>query len=183
MTAIRRTALVVVVSPADSVVADLRLQHDRMAPLGVPAHVTVLHPFTPTVDGVIAAQLAEVCARLEPFDAELSSVGRFPGGVVWLRPTPHERFVAMLVAVQQAFPHWRPYGGTYDEPVPHLTVASGVDDATADTIDQLLVTRLRDRGPVTSPVRELTLLEEAHDLHWTVGRSWALGPTSSVRTG
>jgi hypothetical protein len=150
------------------------MQHDRMAALGVPAHVTVLHPFTPAVDDAIAARVGEVCAHIEPFDAEFTAFGRFPGGVVWLRPQPHRRFVDLLTTVQSAFPDWPPYGGAFDEPVPHLTAASGADDAIADDVERTLVERLRHR-PVTSRVDRLTLLEEAADLHWTIGRTWPLG--------
>lgn len=181
---IRRTALVVLVPEAEAMVAPLRMRHDRMAALGVPAHVTVLHPFTPLVDAAIAAQIAEVCASIEPFDAEFASVGRFPGGVVWLRPEPRERFLAAMLAVQQTFPEWPPYGGAYHEAEPHLTVASGVDEASADEVDRVLLTQLTDRPPIASPVRGLTLLEEAMDLGWTVSRTWPLGTrTSAVRSG
>jgi 2'-5' RNA ligase len=177
VTSLRRTALVIVVPDAEPLVGDLRMRHDRMAALGVPAHVTVLHPFTPMVDDAIATRVSEVCQRLEPFDAQFTDVGRFPGGVVWLRPQPLERFVTMLVAVQAAFPDWPPYGGAFDEPVPHLTVASGADEATADELDRTLVERMTELDVVTSRVDRLTLLEEATDLRWTAGRSWPLGPT------
>jgi 2'-5' RNA ligase len=176
MNDIRRTALVVVVPVAEALVGDLRLQHDRMAALGVPAHVTVLHPFIPNVHDGIADRLAELCAGLQPFDAWFASTGRFPGGVVWLDPQPNDRFVAMLRHVQQAFPEWPPYGGAFDEPVPHLTIASGVDQDVADQVDRIVTQQLVGDTPITMPVRHLTLLEEHADKHWTVGRTWPLGP-------
>ena len=61
MNAIRRTALVVVVPAAEPLVADLRMQHDRMTALGVPANSTVLHPFTPKRDALWPAP--DRCAR------------------------------------------------------------------------------------------------------------------------
>ena len=127
------------------------------------------------VDDAIATRVSDVCERLEPFDAQFSACGRFPGGVVWLRPQPLEHFAALLAAVQAAFPDWPPYGGAFDEPVPHLTVASGADDATADELDRTLAERMVEFGVVNSRVDRLTLLEEATDLRWTVGRSWPLG--------
>jgi 2'-5' RNA ligase len=172
---IRRTALVVVVPAAESLVGPLRLQHDRMAALGVPAHVTVLHPFAPNLDDAIAGTLDRLCARIQPFDAHFTSTGRFPGGVVWLDPQPKDRFVSLMQPVQQAFPDWPPYGGAYDEPVPHLTIASGVDEVVADGVERDVVRQLTERPTIAMSVRHLTLLEEGHDLRWTIGRTWPLG--------
>jgi hypothetical protein len=179
MSVLRRTALVVVVPAAEALVGDLRLQHDRMAALGVPAHVTVLHPFTPNVDDEIADRLAQRCAQLQPFDAWFTSTGRFPGGVVWLDPQPNDRFVVMLRHVQQGFPEWPPYGGAFDEPAPHLTIASGVDQDVADQVDRFVTQQLAEAAPISMPVRHLTLLEEHADLHWTIGRTWPLGSGGS----
>lgn len=173
----RRTALVVVVPAAESLVASLRLQHDRMAALGVPAHVTVLHPFAPDVDESIVDRLDRVCAQIQPFDAHFTSTGRFPGGVVWLDPQPKDRFVAMLRLVQQAFPEWPAYGGAFDEPVPHLTIASSADELVADRVERGVVRQLTERRPITMTVDQLTLLEEHHDLQWTLGRTWQLDQT------
>ena len=175
MTAVRRTALVIVVAQAEELVADLRLQHDRMAALGVPAHVTVLHPFTPNVDDQVASTLDSLCAQVEPFDAHFMSTGRFPGGVVWLDPQPKDRFLGLIRLVQQAFPEWPPYGGAYAQPVPHLTIASGVDETVADRVESDVVRQLTERPTIAMSVSHLTLLEEGHDLRWTVGRTWQLG--------
>ncbi|MCU1359400.1 MAG: hypothetical protein JWN99_689 [Ilumatobacteraceae bacterium] len=175
MSELRRTALVVVVPAAEPVVAGLRMQHERMAALGVPAHVTVLHPFTPDVDEAIVERVDRVCAQLRPFDAQFMSTGRFPGGVVWLDPQPNDRFAAMLRAVQQAFPEWPPYGGAFHVPVPHLTIASGAGETVADQVESDVGRQLAERPPITMTVDLLTLLEEDHDLHWMVGRSWPLG--------
>ena len=175
MSDLRRTALVVVVPAAESLVADLRMQHDRMAALGVPAHVTVLHPFTPHVDHAVTAELQRLCAEVRPFDACFMSTGRFPGGVVWLDPQPNDRFVTLMRTVQRAFPEWPPYGGAFDEPVPHLTIASGVDEDVGDRVERSVVRQLTERRPITMAVTHLTLLEEGLDLHWTVGRNWRFG--------
>lgn len=177
MNAIRRTALVVVVPAAEALVGELRLQHDRMAALGVPAHVTVLHPFTPDVDDSIVDRLDHVCEQLQPFEATFTSTDRFPGDVVWLDPQPNDRFVSMIRHVQQGFPEWPRYGGAFDEPVPHLTIANGVDPAVADQVDRIVTQQLVAGPPIAMPVRHLTLLEEHADMHWTVGRTWRLGPS------
>lgn len=69
------------------------------------------------------------------------------------------------------------YGGAFDEPVPHLTIASGEDQDVADQVDRTVMHQLVDGPPITASVRHLTLLEAHADEHWTVGRTWPLGPT------
>ncbi len=46
----------------------------------------------------------------------------FPANVVYLAPDPAEPFVALTEALAAAFPDCPPYGGAFDEPVPHLTI-------------------------------------------------------------
>jgi hypothetical protein len=41
---------------------------------------------------------------------------------VWLAPEPDAPFRDLTRAVVAAFPAHQPYGGQYDEPIPHLTV-------------------------------------------------------------
>ncbi len=42
---------------------------------------------------------------------------------MWLAPQPDEPFRILTRAVSAAFPGYMPYGGAYDDVVPHLTVA------------------------------------------------------------
>ena len=72
-----RSALVVLVPEAEPLVAELRLVHDRMAARGVPAHVTVLHPFKPVVDDATAGLVAAIAAATD-------NVGRFFGEDVFI---------------------------------------------------------------------------------------------------
>ena len=46
----------------------------------------------------------------------------FGDDVLWLAPEPDEPFRALVQAVVGAFPAHQPYGGIYDDSVPHLTV-------------------------------------------------------------
>ena len=43
--------------------------------------------------------------------------------MLWLDPEPADPFRSLTAAVWAAFPQHPPYGGAYDEVVPHLTVA------------------------------------------------------------
>ena len=60
---------------------------------------------------------------------------------VWLAPRPDAPFRALTKAVSAAFPGYLPYGGAYDDVVPHLTVgdrpAGGVTELRAAEADVL----------------------------------------------
>lgn len=115
-----RTALVVLVPEAEAVVGEHRMRHDPMAVRGVPAHVTVLHPFHSPVDPPTAREVEEICATLASFTASFETIGRFPGEVVWLRPEPAEVFAELIRRVVDRFPDCPPYGGAYTESIAHL---------------------------------------------------------------
>ena len=165
------TALVVLVSEAEPLVADHRLRHDPPAAAGVPAHVTVLYPFRPVVDDGVAAVVAEIAAGVPAFDVTFATLGRFPGEVVHLVPDPDEPFRRLTAATAAAFPDCPPYGGTIPDPIPHLTVADGVDMTTAAALEDAV----RPGLPVASRVERLTLIVQDETGRWVVGRHWPLG--------
>lgn len=173
---VTRSALVVLVAEAETLVASHRLRHDPMAPRGVPAHVTVLHPFRAVVDDTTADEVAAMASRIESFDATLASVDRFPGVVLFLSPEPLERFKQMTRTFVDAFPDCPPYGGAFPDPHPHLTVGSRIDDATADSLERLIAPGL----PLSTRVERLTLLVEDDDGQWTVARSWPLASSTTT---
>ena len=49
--------------------------------------------------------------------------GSFPDGVLYLAPEPAEPFGALTEAFAAAWPEYPPYGGSFTDVVPHLTVA------------------------------------------------------------
>ena len=84
------SALIVSVPAAEPVVGLLRNRLDSSAPLGVPAHITVLYPFMPPelIDAGVVSELGSVFARVDGFDLALTSVGWFETEVVYLAPEP-----------------------------------------------------------------------------------------------
>ena len=170
---VARAALVVVVPAAEPVVDAHRLRYDPMAARGVPAHVTILYPFRPELDGAAAGRIEEICRSFVRFQATFATVGRFPDGVVWLRPEPGDVFIQLTHALAAAFPDCPPYGGEFAEVVPHLTVGTGLDAADAAVLETTLAERL----PVTATVDRLTRLVEDAGGRWHVERSWPLGPS------
>ena len=94
-------------------------------------HVTVLFPFLPTseLDDDVRRHLAAIAGTLEPFDISFRRVRRFDDGVVWIEPDPAAPFRRLTTSVTAAWPDHPPYGGLFDEVIPHLTVVEGDDDA------------------------------------------------------
>ena len=160
----------VLVAEAEPVVASLRLAHDPMAVRGVPAHVTILHPFRDVVDESTAQAVELIASGIDSFAATFTSIGRFPGVVVFLSPDPAERFGQMTQAFVEAFPECPPYGGAFPDPDPHLTVASRVDVASANRLEAVVKPGL----PISTQVERLTLLIEDDEGQWAVGKSWPL---------
>ena len=156
-----RTAWVVPVPEAETLVQDLRRQFDPSAALGVPAHVTVLHPFmAPTQITAQVLDRAEAALRATPaFAFRLAQVACF-ADTAYLAPEPAAAFVALTEALVRAFPGLPPYGGAHATIVPHLTVGQG----DADTVGHVAVelqAALRRRGPVQARCSRLSVLENA----------------------
>ena len=90
----------------------------------MPAHVTVVFPFAPAaaVDDVLLDRLAAVFAAVNDFPCTFTRCQWFGQEVLWLAPDPDQRFRELTAAVLEQFPQYPPYGGAYDDVVPHLTV-------------------------------------------------------------
>ncbi|MFF7457710.1 2'-5' RNA ligase family protein [Kitasatospora sp. NPDC008115] len=126
MTAAGESALILPVPEAEAVVGPWRERYDPSARLGVPAHVTVLYPFLPAdrLDAEVLGEIGEILAAQRAFDLVLTHCGEFPG-VHYLASAAEgaARVNALTAAVAARWPEHPPYGGRFEEVVPHLTVA------------------------------------------------------------
>ena len=129
------SALIVAVPEAEPAVSRHRARLDEGASWGVPAHVTVLYPFLPPaeIDETVLGTLGRVAASVPAFFLTLNGLGWFGDRVVWLAPSPPGPFRELTAAVIARFPAAQPYGGGFDEIVPHLTLGKDhpVDVLTA----------------------------------------------------
>jgi hypothetical protein len=118
------TAVLVLVPEAEAAVGELRARLDVAASWGVPAHLSIVYPFVPpaAVDGDVLARLTDAVGTVPAFDCAFPSTAWFGDDVLWLAPDPAAPFLRLIEAVVGAFPAHLPYGGIYDDPVPHLTV-------------------------------------------------------------
>lgn len=139
----------------------LRFAHDSSAPLGVPAHITILFPFAPP-DNVDEDALGELLAAHPGFDFELASVEHFDDGVTYLAPIPSEPFAALTYAVAERWPGYPPYEGLFEMVIPHLTVGE-------------TMLELNPPLPIACRAHEVQLIEEeAPGRRWRVRRRFPL---------
>ena len=117
------SALLVAVPEAETVVGGWRSLYDPSEAVGVPAHVTLLYPFVPPaqIDESVLETVRETLQPFRAFGHRYERVGQFPT-VLYLAPEPDERFRAIMRALWDAFPDHPPYGGQFEDVVPHLTV-------------------------------------------------------------
>ncbi len=168
------SALVVHVPEAEPAVARWRELYDPAATWGVPAHITVLYPFVPpnAIDEAVLARLTALLAAIEPFDFVLDEVDQFTTEVLYLAPTPADRFVELTEAIVGAWPEQQPYGGVYEAIVPHLTIAHTNRGASFAAIRSRVLEELPIRGRAESVNLMTGTLEVAS---WETKHQFALG--------
>jgi 2'-5' RNA ligase len=163
----RRTALIVAVPEAEPHVGALRLAHDSSAPLGVPAHITILVPFA-APDDVDERAVGQLLGAHPAFDFELASVEHFDDEVTYLAPVPAEPFAALTRAVAARWPEHPPYEGLFETVIPHLTVG--------ETMLELDVPL-----PIACRAREVVLIEETEPGgRWRLRQRFPLGQGPGV---
>jgi 2'-5' RNA ligase len=168
-----QTAVIVVVPEAEPSVGALRARFDPSAALGVPAHVTLLHPFMApdAIDAAVRDRLAAIAAASAPFGFRLDAIGRFPE-TLYLAPEPAAPFVALTRALVAAFPAWLPYEGRHPTVVPHLTVAQ-TDPSRLDSIESEL-RDAKDQDAITAHCTDIVLIENASG-QWNTMHTFLLG--------
>jgi 2'-5' RNA ligase len=169
------SALIIPIPEVESIVGPLRLQYDRAAGLGVPAHITLLYPFRPadTVTDEIKT-LREVCASIPAFSFSFTEVRRFPA-TAYLYPDKSEAFAQITEALVKLWPDCRPYGGAFTDIIPHLTVADKVDTKTLDEVESFL----RPQLPIRCVAREVLLIASDEAGMWS---TMARCPLSGIQT-
>ena len=162
MVATEPASAIVVRVPVPRALERSRRQWDWAAGVGVPAHVTILFPFLPVgrLGPAVRAELAAIAASHGPFDVRFRRVGRFPG-VVYLAPEPSAPFTRLTAAVVARYPGFPPYGGAFDEVIPHLTIAESAD-GPLDTI----AAGARAALPFDHRVAALEVIIEGGDGRW-----------------
>lgn len=92
---------------------------------GLPPHISVLYPFLS--GGEVKDQdrrlLESVIGGFPRVMINFKALRWFRKEVLWLEPSPAVPLRKLTEAIVESFPECKPYGGEFDEIVPHLTVA------------------------------------------------------------
>lgn len=172
----RESAIVVELPELDAVIDDHRYPLDPSRGWGMPAHLTLLYPFVPParVDDVVISRLEEATTGLRPFVAEFDDFGWFGDQVAWLAPSNPEQFKRLIRRMTAAFPECPPYGGAFDDVVPHVTIGDGVGP---ERLRAALET-IRPQLPLVSRVGSISLMAGSTETgSWHVVERVALGST------
>ncbi|HET8559843.1 MAG TPA: 2'-5' RNA ligase family protein [Marmoricola sp.] len=133
---------------------------------GSAAHITLLAPFMPVekIDHGVLSELTDFFSEVTAFGFELTAVTQFPGGTVYLTPEPPDVFRRLTLGLHRLFPEFPPYGGEFDDVVPHLSVPMPPDEDAAR-----LRTTLRRRLPIHAHATEARLVHITDRMH-TLGQ-------------
>lgn len=170
-----QTVLVAEAPELEPFVRSIRLEHDSSARRGLPAHVTIQHPFV--AESQLSSHddvLAELLTRFEPFDANFATVETFRR-VVWLAPVPATNFVQLAVAVRERWPDIVEQVDRDREYTPHLTLAKGLEPSAVPPMAERLSLELEDELPARIRVRTLSVFGRDQDLNWVRRRVYELG--------
>ena len=74
---------------------------------------------------------------------------RFSSELVYLAPNPAEPFKQLTKVLAAAFPDWPPYGGAFDDVVPHLSIGEELSEPE--------FAALQERLPIAATADEVTL--------------------------
>lgn len=183
------TTLLLAVPVADPLVARHRNHLDLAAQDGIPAHVTVIYPFTPL--GELSATehflLEELFLGHPSFELTGTRTAWLGDSVMCVAVDDPEPVRRLIRSVVRSFPNSPPYAGSVraEEVIPHLTV--GQDRSRED-----LAAAERDvrRGlPIRQSVGHVELWAGpavGHRLEpalWHLVRTYTLGPANQVSSG
>jgi 2'-5' RNA ligase len=168
-----QSGLIVEVPEAEPAVSRHRKRLDANAPLGVPAHITVLFPFLPpaAIDSGVLTRLERLFADVSGFGFRLEHTDWFGDEVLWLAPRDPGPFRALTRRVYQAFPEFPPYQGQFDGSAPHLTVGHGHPLSDLRAVEESVQADL----PIAGRATAVTLMtQQSAGGRWTKAATFAL---------
>lgn len=163
--AVRESGIILVVPEVEPLVGAIRDAYDRVARVGVPAHITLLYPWcTPPIENSDLDRLRSAIKDIAPFALTFRGVGRFDRSL-YLRPDDDGQTAALAARIAAAFPEHPPYGGRFPSQVPHLTVAE-VESSIEPHLTTLAPTLLAGL-PIEARANAVTVMESGEDGRWS----------------
>lgn len=123
-------------------------------PDDIVAQITLLTPFADldAIDDGLRAELRDFFADVVPFPFLLTGLFQFPGGTAYLAPDPATPFRALTHELFACFPEFPPYGGDFENVVPHLPIPM----TDGESIEQLRF-EVGSRLPISAHAQEAAL--------------------------
>lgn len=154
-----------------------RLYHNDLM---VPPHVTLAIPFMAleTVDDEVVQRLTKLFDATPQFDFELNAVRWFNRDVVYFEPTNAATFRSITERLQHEFPDFDPYGGAFDEVIPHVTLSEH-----GSLADRRIIGRLAPRfAPISTKASHAWLMsnERSND-EWSLIKVFHLGSPQKLQ--
>lgn len=168
-------ALVILVPQVEPLVSVFRLQYDPSAAAGMPAHITINYPFLPGADPdePLNRKLTQLFSTFNAFRFMFRKFAKFPD-VLYMAPEPVTPFRQLIEMVAARFPESPPYGGAFDNIVPHLTIAQSEDQQILDSIERQLGELSEGYLPHSVQAEQVWLMDNRTGV-WQKRRSFSLG--------
>ena len=129
------------------------------------------------IDDAVLRRLTGIFAAVPAFEHRLVRTSWFGEDVLWLAPDDDAPFRSLTESVHQAFPDYPPFGGQYEDVVPHLTIA---DRCPLDQM-QAAALRVEKHLPISCVARGVSLMVQRDGSGaWTRSDWFALGDISGV---
>ena len=153
-------ALVVLVPEADALVGPFRERYDPSALEGMLAHITINYPFQPKQPhwGLLIEELEDLFSGFPPMRFSLTELRQFPD-TLYLAVEPEQPFRELVEAVADQYPDSPPYGGVFDEVIPHVTVAETTSGAEFKDITREFALVSEGRLPIEGMANEIWLMD------------------------
>jgi hypothetical protein len=162
-----RTALIVPLFITDP---GLRRLWNRTHPSLEAPYATVFWPYLGLSD-VDTAAVGAALSALPAFDLSFERVGWFGDRVAYLQPTPSDPLIELTRAVAALHPGLEPYGGEFENVVPHVTIG---EDLAAGRLRGLAAQAER-RLPVRVRAEQVAWVAVSDDGRFDVLRRFPLG--------
>lgn len=172
------TAIIVPLHEAEPAIDLIRRAHTRSGADGMPAHITLLYPFTDS-DLLVAGRVREVREIFEAFpqfDVKLVGLRYFDDAqprTLYLAPNPPEPFLDLTQQLTDKFPEHQPYGGKHATVIPHVTVAVAEDETLAE-----LEAQISETLPIAARATEGWLMQRNAGGVWEIRHRFQLAGES-----
>lgn len=137
-----------------------------MGSLGVPPHVSILYPWRASpLSSVDVTDAENVIGSMTAFSIAFDAVARFDNGTVFARVKENRALSTLMRSVWRAFPETPPYGGAFEAPEPHLTLAKPAIEQADDVVAELRRQFAADL-PLRFDVDRISILGQLQDDKW-----------------